>query len=145
MFGLNGSNSGDGHGDKVALADHCAEMVGSKGFEASYPHELSGDMLKCAELARAFVVKPDIPYMNEPFSALDALMNLRMRTGLLRILREERHTVHLASAARRAWLSAAGPVRDAPSAPCSHHRPAQAPGSCPTPAICAQPCGRSAR
>jgi ABC-type nitrate/sulfonate/bicarbonate transport system ATPase subunit len=91
MFGLNG----DGHGDKAALADHYAEMVGLKGFEASYPHELSGGMLKRAELARAFVVKPDILYMDEPFSALDALMNLRMRTELLRILSEERHTVLL--------------------------------------------------
>jgi ABC-type nitrate/sulfonate/bicarbonate transport system ATPase subunit len=91
MFGLNG----DGHGDKAALADHYAAMVGLKGFEASYPHELSGGMLKRAELARALVVKPDILYMDEPFSALDALMHLRMRTELLRILEQERHTVLL--------------------------------------------------
>ncbi|MFS2003496.1 ABC transporter ATP-binding protein [Duganella sp. CT11-25] len=91
MFGL----TGDGHGDKFALADHYAEMVGLKGFENSYPHELSGGMLKRAELARAFVVKPEILYMDEPFSALDALMNLKMRTELLRILSEERHTVLL--------------------------------------------------
>ncbi len=95
MFGLTGEMSGQGHGDKAALADHYAAMVGLKGFEGSYPHELSGGMLKRAELARALVVKPDILYMDEPFSALDALMNLRMRTELLRILGEERHTVLL--------------------------------------------------
>ena len=33
--------------------------------------------------------------MDEPFSALDALMSLRMRNELLRILSEERHTVLL--------------------------------------------------
>ena len=95
MFGLNADGHGRDHKDRAALADHYAEMVGLKGFEGAYPHELSGGMLKRAELARAFVVKPDILYMDEPFSALDALMNLRMRNELLRILGEERHTVLL--------------------------------------------------
>jgi ABC-type nitrate/sulfonate/bicarbonate transport system ATPase subunit len=90
-FGLNGQ----AQAEKKKLADHYAEIVGLKGFEQSYPHELSGGMLKRAELARALVVKPDILYMDEPFSALDALMSLRIRTEFLRILGEERHTVML--------------------------------------------------
>ena len=91
MFGLNG------HAflDKASLADHYAAIVGLKGFETSYPRELSGGMLKRAELARALVVKPEILYMDEPFSAVDALMGLRIRKELLRILSEERHTVML--------------------------------------------------
>ena len=91
MFGLNDLSQAD----KKRVADHYAAMVGLQGFEASYPHELSGGMLKRAELARAFAVKPEILYMDEPFSALDALTNLRMRNELLRILQEERHTVML--------------------------------------------------
>src|SRR5262245_29043105 len=91
MFGLDGRE----RRERAALADHYAAIVGLTGFEKSYPHQLSGGMVKRVELARALVVKPEILFMDEPFSALDALLSLRMRGELLRILSEERHTVLL--------------------------------------------------
>jgi ABC-type nitrate/sulfonate/bicarbonate transport system ATPase subunit len=90
LFGLS-----DELPNREALAQEYAELVGLQGFENNYPHELSGGMLKRAEIARALVVKPEILYMDEPFSALDALMSLRMQMELLRILTKERHTVML--------------------------------------------------
>jgi ABC-type nitrate/sulfonate/bicarbonate transport system ATPase subunit len=90
LFGLH-----DDVARREELAQEYAELVGLKGFENNYPHELSGGMLKRCEIARALVVKPEILYMDEPFSALDALMSLRMQNELLRILTIERHTVLL--------------------------------------------------
>src|SRR4029077_5473126 len=55
MFGLNDHPQAD----KQGVADHYAAMVGLKGFERSYPHELSGGMLKRAELARTVAVEPE--------------------------------------------------------------------------------------
>jgi ABC-type nitrate/sulfonate/bicarbonate transport system ATPase subunit len=91
MFGLTGARESE----RMELAHRYIAMVGLTGFEKAYAHELSGGMLKRVELARAFVVKPEILFMDEPFSALDALMSLKMQIELRRILEEERHTVLL--------------------------------------------------
>jgi ABC-type nitrate/sulfonate/bicarbonate transport system ATPase subunit len=87
VFGLNGH-----HPDKEEISRHYAALVGLSGFETSFPHELSGGMLKRVELARALAVKPDILYMDEPLAALDALTSRQMRLELRRILEVERHT-----------------------------------------------------
>ena len=72
-------------GEKGRRIMEYIELVGLKGFEDHYPHELSGGMRRRAEVARALITNPDILFMDEPFGALDFLTRLQMREEMINV------------------------------------------------------------
>ncbi len=73
--------------------DEFIEMVGLKGFENAFPHEVSGGMNQRASLARALVGHPKILLLDEPLGALDAFTRMTMQDEILRIKKEHDMTM----------------------------------------------------
>jgi NitT/TauT family transport system ATP-binding protein len=62
--------------------DVLLHRVGLSDFAETYPERLSLGMARRVAIARAFVVKPDILLLDEPFVSLDAENASRLRTLL---------------------------------------------------------------
>jgi len=74
-------------------ANEWIELIGLKGFEHTYPRDLSGGMAQRVALARALIQHPDLLLLDEPFGSLDALTREKMGGELLRLWQNRRTTV----------------------------------------------------
>src|ERR1044071_5266293 len=85
-----------GSGDREqrrARATELLRLVGLGDDSHKYPSMLSGGERQRVAIARALAVDPKIVLMDEPFSALDPNMRLRMRSEMERIWLETGKTV----------------------------------------------------
>ena len=79
--------------ERLEIAHKYIDLVGLKGFEKSYPEQLSGGMKQRVGIARAYANNPDILLMDEPFGALDAQTRYSMEKELHAIWEKEKRTV----------------------------------------------------
>jgi NitT/TauT family transport system ATP-binding protein len=71
--------------EAATRARQAIRMVGLEGFERAYPRELSGGMKQRVGMARALSVDPEMLFMDEPFSQVDALTAEGLRAEILQI------------------------------------------------------------
>src|SRR5919197_6190679 len=69
------------------------EQVGLRGFEASYPSELSGGMRQRVGIARVLIMQSRVLLMDEPFGSLDAQTRTLMQELLLQLWERHHQTV----------------------------------------------------
>ena len=61
------------------------ELVGLEGREDYFPKELSGGQQQRVGIGRSLAVKPELWFLDEPFSALDPLIRKEMQNEFLKI------------------------------------------------------------
>jgi ABC-type nitrate/sulfonate/bicarbonate transport system ATPase subunit len=88
---IEGRPRAEARGEAMQLLD----QLGLKGFESSYPAQLSGGMRQRAALVRTLLLKKDILLLDEPFGALDAMTRSVMQSILLDIWQQWRQTILL--------------------------------------------------
>jgi NitT/TauT family transport system ATP-binding protein len=81
--------------ERQRRAQEALRLTGLDGFAEALPHQLSGGMAQRAALARALVPRPDVLLLDEPFSALDAMMRERLDAELLSLWRQTGTTIVL--------------------------------------------------
>ncbi len=78
--------------DKVA---HYIDLIGLRGFEKVFPHQISGGMAQRVAIARALINEPKALLLDEPMGALDSFTRADIQDKLLELKKEKDTTMIL--------------------------------------------------
>ena len=81
---MKGAKKSERHG----RADEMLSLVDMQGYAERLPAQLSGGQQQRVALARALVTNPSILLLEEPLSAFDPFLRIRVRAELKRIQKE---------------------------------------------------------
>lgn len=76
-----------------ARVDEALALVGLRGFETAYPHQISGGMAQRVSLARALVNEPRLLVLDEPLGKLDSLTRIGLQRELVQLWQKRGFTV----------------------------------------------------
>jgi glycine betaine/proline transport system ATP-binding protein len=79
--------------EREQRAREVIELVGLGGRENAFPRQLSGGQQQRVGIARSLAVKPELWFLDEPFSALDPLIRGEMQDELIRLQRVLKKTM----------------------------------------------------
>ena len=86
-------NKSDNREEMDKKVDGLLKLIELKNSADCYPHTLSGGMKQRVAIARALAMQPQVLFMDEPFSALDAKMREKLQNELLKIWKEFKLTI----------------------------------------------------
>lgn len=75
--------------------EYYIDLIGLKGFEKSFPHQISGGMAQRVAIARALINNPKVLLLDEPMGALDSFTRADIQDKLLELRKENETTMIL--------------------------------------------------
>ena len=76
--------------ENINYVNKLLNTYGLKDFKKAYPNNLSGGMRQRVSLIRTLATKPDILFLDEPFSALDYQTRLAVSDDVYKIIKKEK-------------------------------------------------------